>query len=144
MKCLFSSPSPPEVELLKGLLDEAGIATELRNESIYPNLPGAAFQPEIWVVDEKDYERACELRDAWHQPIPGAEVETREPDTSGLTFVGLVLLAGCAVLAWLSARASNWVIFVVALAFLGSLGVLCLVVARQHGPGKRTGRRTGS
>ncbi len=67
MRLLFSSQIAAEVELLRGLLDEAGIATEVRNESIYPNLPGAAFQPEIWVLNDSDYERACELRDAWRK-----------------------------------------------------------------------------
>jgi hypothetical protein len=64
MKLLFSSANMPEVGLLKSLLDEAGIASEVRNEGSYPNFPGAAFQPEIWVIDEKDYGKACEIRDA--------------------------------------------------------------------------------
>lgn len=65
MKLLFSSPSSPEVGLLKGILDEAGITCEIRNQEIYPNFPGAAFQPEIWVIEETKFREACEVRDAW-------------------------------------------------------------------------------
>ena len=64
MKMLFSSPSAPEVGLLKSLLDDAQIASEIRNESTYPNFPEAAFQPEIWVLNDEDYAEACEVRDA--------------------------------------------------------------------------------
>lgn len=64
---VYSSPSTVEVELLRGLLEQAGIACEVRNESIYPNLPGAAFQPELWILNDDDYGKACEVRDAWRQ-----------------------------------------------------------------------------
>ncbi len=74
MKMLFSSPNAPEVALLKGLLDQAGITCELRNESIYPILPGAAFQPEVWVRKE-DYTRACAVLNAWRQTTPGAQAQ---------------------------------------------------------------------
>ena len=50
MKMLFSSQIAPEVGPLKGLLDDEGIACEVRNESSSANFPGAAFQPELLVV----------------------------------------------------------------------------------------------
>jgi len=69
----------PELGLLKSLLDEVGIACEIRNEASYPNFPGAAFQPEIWVVEEKDYAKACEIRDASQfSPSAGTSALTSE------------------------------------------------------------------
>ena len=67
---VYSSLSAPEVGLLRGLLEQAGIACEVRNENIFATLPGAAFQPEVWILNDDDYSRACEVRDAWRQPLP--------------------------------------------------------------------------
>ena len=64
MKLLFSSPHSPEVGLLKDLLAQAGIPCEVRNENLYSNFPGVPFQPEIWVLNDDDYPRACEIRDS--------------------------------------------------------------------------------
>jgi hypothetical protein len=77
MKHLFSSPSAPEVELLKSQLDQAGIAAEIRGEVSYSNFPGAAFQPELWVVQDEDFAEACNLRDSWL--MPGSSRESRGP-----------------------------------------------------------------
>jgi hypothetical protein len=81
MKLLFSSASLPEVGLVKSLLDGAGIASEVRNESSYPNFPGAGFQPEIWVIDEEDYPKACEIRDAsqFSQPAGAPSMAQENP-----------------------------------------------------------------
>ena len=68
---VYSSLSGPKIGLLRGLLEEAGIACEVRNESISTILPGAAFQPEVWILNEDDYGRACEVRDAWRQSPTG-------------------------------------------------------------------------
>ena len=43
-------------------LRSAGIAYEIRNETI--PYPGAVFSPEIWVIEDSELARACELRDA--------------------------------------------------------------------------------
>ena len=80
MKLLFSSPSAPEVGLLKSLLDGAGIASEIRNDTVHAIFPGAAFQPEIWVLNEEDYAEACRVRDAWRE---SASVETSRQDSEG-------------------------------------------------------------
>ena len=72
MKMLFTSPEGPEVGLVKGLLDEAGIPCEVRNENSYANFAEGAFMPELWVLDEADFPKAAELRDAWcrqHQRV---------------------------------------------------------------------------
>ena len=86
MKLLFSSPHSPEVGLLKDLLAQAGIPCEVRNENLYSNFPGVPFQPEIWVLHDDDYPRACEIRNsragpsaenraAWICPVCGEESE---------------------------------------------------------------------
>lgn len=62
MKMLFSSADIRSIGLVRGALDEARIAYELRNETM--PYPGAIFQPELWIVEDSDFRRACELRDA--------------------------------------------------------------------------------
>jgi hypothetical protein len=133
MKILFSSPSEPEVGLLKSVLDEAGVACEIRNENTHPNLPGAAFQPEIWVVNEEDYAQACEVRDAWHRTRP---VETPQQAAEGsesarvnaffCSLAGLVLLTAAVLLAWQFARAEDWAVVAGLLPLLGLIGAVFL------------------
>ena len=76
MKLLFTSAnsaSQAEVGVLSGLLDEAGIACEIRNErSPYPQAP---FDPELWVIDDNDFPQAAELRDVWRHP-PAVAADT--------------------------------------------------------------------
>ena len=64
MKMLFSSPQSQEIELLRNALDNAGIQCEVRNENAYAFFPGAEFDPELWVLNEGDFQKAAELRDA--------------------------------------------------------------------------------
>ena len=64
MKILFSSPQNQEVERLKNALNEAAIQCEVRNENAYTFFPGAEFYPELWVLNEGDFQKATELRDA--------------------------------------------------------------------------------
>lgn len=67
MKRVFTSSNSAEAGLLKSQLEEAGIECELRNEFAAQALPGTAFDPEVWVLDDAQYEEACELVAAWHQ-----------------------------------------------------------------------------
>jgi hypothetical protein len=62
MKLLYSSDSVQGIGLIRSVLDEAGIEYEVRNETI--PYPGAVFFPEVWVVEDSEFGRACELRDA--------------------------------------------------------------------------------
>jgi hypothetical protein len=124
MKFLYSSPSEPEVGLLKSLLDEAGIACEIRNESTHPNLPGAAFQPELWVARDDDYARASRICDDWRTPSPAA--------TQGLSaglriYGGLLLLFAAAVFGWQCARLAAWGGLVGALTLFGLIGIVLLL-----------------
>ncbi|HEY1171497.1 MAG TPA: DUF2007 domain-containing protein [Verrucomicrobiae bacterium] len=68
MKCVFTSSNSAEAGLLKSRLEEAGIECELRNEFAAQALPGTAFDPEVWVLDDAQYEEACALMAEWHQP----------------------------------------------------------------------------
>ena len=73
MKMLFSSPQNQDVERLKNALNEAGIQCEVRNENAYAFFPGAEFYPELWVLNEGDFQKAAELRDAlWKAESTGA------------------------------------------------------------------------
>jgi len=107
MKLLFSSSIQPEAELLKGLLDNAGIPAEIRNETVSQNFPGAPFQPEIWVLNDGDYPRACLVRDAWRESAAPGNLEEhankKKPTARGALvglglsacfFLGLALLLG--------------------------------------------------
>ena len=62
MKLLYSSNDIAAIGSVRSSLDEAGIAYEVRNETI--PYPGAIFYPEIWVVEESEFARASELREA--------------------------------------------------------------------------------
>jgi len=63
MKRIFSSPDSAEVGMLASRLQSAGIACEIRNESQV--IPGLAFQPELWIVSDVDYEDASKLIGTW-------------------------------------------------------------------------------
>ena len=64
MKMLFASPQSQDVDLLRNALNEAGIQCEVRNQNAFAFFPGAEFYPELWVLNESDFPRASELRDA--------------------------------------------------------------------------------
>ena len=65
MKMLYSSMNRTEVGLLRSLLEEAGIEFEVRNEFMNANYPIAPFYPELWVIQDEDFIKAAEIRDAW-------------------------------------------------------------------------------
>jgi hypothetical protein len=68
MTLLFSTPDSVEAGLVKGMLDQAGIASEIRNDDLYENFPGAPFHPELWILNDDDLPRASELLAAWRRP----------------------------------------------------------------------------
>jgi hypothetical protein len=61
MKLVFSSPDSAGVGLAQSILDAAGIACEVRNDAVSQSVPGAPFNPELWVVRDADYEEARRL-----------------------------------------------------------------------------------
>lgn len=73
MKRLMTTASSAEAGLLQSRLEESGIACELRNEFAAQALPGMAFDPEVWVLDDAQYAEAKELLEAWQTPETPAE-----------------------------------------------------------------------
>jgi hypothetical protein len=71
MKLLYSSCDIGVVGLIRGALDGADITYEVRNETI--PYPGALFYPEVWVIEDAEFARACELRDAIIKSSPAPE-----------------------------------------------------------------------
>ena len=61
MKRVFSSPDSAQLGLAQSILDAAGIACEVRNDAVSQSVPGAPFNPELWVLRDADYEEACRL-----------------------------------------------------------------------------------
>ena len=72
MKQIFALTESTELELLKNMLEEAGIQCALRNEQLSRALPVTPFKVELWVANDDDFPRAQELCQAWLQPPPGA------------------------------------------------------------------------
>jgi putative signal transducing protein len=64
MKRLCSAASLPDAHILRGLLGQEGIKAHVFNENAQSGvgqLPVAEAQPELWVDDEKDWQRAMEV-----------------------------------------------------------------------------------
>jgi hypothetical protein len=123
MKLLFSSPSEPEVGLLKCVLEDAGIACEVRNESTHSTLPGAAFQPELWVLEDADYAKARELLDGWQHSL---QPEPSPSDALWRGVGGLVLLVGALVVFLRGAEAGGGAQFIGFLILFGTPGAILI------------------
>jgi len=65
MTLIYSSPNSAEIGLLKSRLEGAGIACEMRNEVGAQVLIGGEFNPELWVLEDEQYQEARELIQAW-------------------------------------------------------------------------------
>jgi hypothetical protein len=64
MKKLTSAPSPVTIHHYKNLLAAEGIATRIRNEhfgSIMGEMPFTDTWPQLWVVNDLDFDRAQQL-----------------------------------------------------------------------------------
>ena len=47
--------------MAQSILEAAGIACEVRNDADSQSVPGAPFDPELWVLRDADYEEARRL-----------------------------------------------------------------------------------
>jgi hypothetical protein len=85
MKLLLVSKAE-QIDILKGMLEKAGITTEVTDDST--PLPGAEFHPRLWVVNDADFSRASAVladfrkspsstRMAWRCPGCGEHVENQ-------------------------------------------------------------------
>jgi hypothetical protein len=123
MKLLFSSPSEPEVGLLKCVLEDAGIPCEVRNEGTYSALPGAPFQPELWILHDADYEESRELLDGWQHSV---QPEPSPSDAIWRGVGGFVLLAGALVVFLRRAHSGGMARFIGLLILFGIPGAILL------------------
>ena len=58
-----------DLDVLKGMLAEDGIACEVTNDTV--PLPGAEFYPKLWIVEDSDFAKAAEVLDAFRKsPVP--------------------------------------------------------------------------
>ncbi len=67
MKKLTTSPSIVTINHFKNVLESEGIASQIRNEflgGIAGEMPLQEVWPELWVINEMDYDRAKQLIDA--------------------------------------------------------------------------------
>ena len=68
MKKVFVSQSLVEVESLREILEQAGIPNTIKNQNtsmLAGEVPFAEVFPELWVIDDADYDWAKELLDGW-------------------------------------------------------------------------------
>ena len=72
MKRLYAAASLPEAYLLRGLLARAGIEVRVFNEhaaGATGEIPFTHSYPELWLVDERDSERAREVVDGYERRV---------------------------------------------------------------------------
>ena len=75
MKKLTSADSLITINHFRNLLTSEGIPTEIRNEhlgSIMGEMPFVETWPELWVINDLDYDRATELITAVGEESPTA------------------------------------------------------------------------
>ena len=79
MKRIYSSSDSAELGLLASRLQAAGIDCEVRSESQV--IPGIPFGPELWVLNDEDFDEASELMKAWQSPVErtGPQTSADEP-----------------------------------------------------------------
>jgi hypothetical protein len=90
MPAIFSSQDSATIGMLRAMLIDEGIPCEVRNEASHALLGEVAFAglvvPEIWVIHERDRERAKELVFAFlNAPATGSATR---PKSSGWTRPG--------------------------------------------------------
>ena len=77
MKYIFAATGKydgADNEMLKGLLEEAGIPCMIRNENLamaMGELPPSE-SPELWIMNDDDFPRAKEMIESWQNAKPEA------------------------------------------------------------------------
>ncbi len=72
MRLVSTLPESAELELLKNMLEKAGISCALRNEQLSQALPATPFSVQLWVTHDDDLPRAQEFCQGWLHPPLGA------------------------------------------------------------------------
>lgn len=73
---IYSAATLPDAHLVRGLLGQAGIDATVFNENLQGGLGEIPFThayPEVWIVDERDLQRARELIRQIERPAPSAQ-----------------------------------------------------------------------
>lgn len=73
MKRVHSSESLVEISHLRNVLEQAGIACVIKNQALagaLGELPFLDCAPELWVLNDKNLERARALLAAEREPLP--------------------------------------------------------------------------
>jgi len=76
MKKLFTDKSMSRCEIVKGILESSGIPCYIKNEFVVlsagqgPLGPLPFFWPELWVLDDDQYQEAKEILEAYEEPEP--------------------------------------------------------------------------
>ncbi|HNP37915.1 MAG TPA: DUF2007 domain-containing protein [Woeseiaceae bacterium] len=76
MKKLTSAPSLVTIHHFRNILAAEGIASRIRNEhlgSILGEMPFTDTWPQLWVVNDLDFDRAQQLIDGSDDDIPGPD-----------------------------------------------------------------------
>lgn len=71
MRKIYSAASLPDAHLVSGLLGQAGIEAKVFNENAQGGMGEIPFThayPEVWLVDERDSERAVEVIRQFERP----------------------------------------------------------------------------
>lgn len=72
---IYSAATLPDAHLVRGLLGQAGIDATVFNENLQGGLGEIPFThayPEVWIVDERDLQRAREVIRQLERPAPGS------------------------------------------------------------------------
>ena len=72
---IYSAATLPDAHLVRGLLGQAGIDATVFNENLQGGLGEIPFThayPEVWIVDERDLQRAREVIRQLERPAPNS------------------------------------------------------------------------
>jgi hypothetical protein len=72
---IYSAASLPDAHLVRGLLGQAGIDATVFNENLQGGLGEIPFThayPEVWIVDDRDLQRAREVIRQIERPAPAS------------------------------------------------------------------------
>ena len=73
MRKIFSAPTLPDAHIVRGALEQAGIATRVFNENAQSALGEIPFNqawPEVWILNDHDAPQAREVIRRIEQPQP--------------------------------------------------------------------------
>ena len=108
MKRIFSSASSAEVGLLASRLEGAGIRCEVRNEALAQVIPGIAFEPELWLLNDEDYDEAKGLIASRPEPGSLEESQARDQDRIDVSSVQSIVTALYAAISGPAGAERDW------------------------------------